>query len=151
EKIASDVITPEIDKVELDGKIKAIFASDEFKRDEKARNDEIAKRAALAIASIPQDHTVMNVSALGAALAGCLQPSRPDEVKIAAMKAIAAIGPKIRGATLDPLLIVLKDKNFSVDVREACCNAIGEVVKGQDLQGDGFKALEAAAGEDEDR
>ena len=151
EKIASDVITPEIDKALLDSKIKAIFAADEYKRDEKARNDEISKRAALAIASIPQDHTVINVAAFGQALAGCLTPSRPDEVKIAAMKAIAAIGPKVRGATENALLLVLKDKNLSVDVREAACNALGEAAKGAELQGDSFKTLEAAAGEDEDR
>jgi len=45
----------------------------------------------------------------------------------------------------------LKDKNFSVDVREAAATAIGEVAKGQELSGDGFKSLEAAVGEDEDR
>jgi HEAT repeat protein len=151
EKIASDVITPEIDKVQLDTKIKAIFAGDEYKRDEKARNDDVSKRAALAIAEIPQDHTVLAVQNLGPALAGCLNPSRPDDVKIAAMKAIAAVGPKLRGACLEALLGLIKDKNFSVDVREAACNAVGEVVKGQDFQGDGFKTLESAAGEDEDR
>jgi HEAT repeat protein len=151
QKIASDVITPEIDRVALDMKIKKIFEGDEYHRDEKARNDEISKRAALAIATIPQDHSVLNLPALGAPLAGCLAPSRPDDVKIAAMKAIAAIGPKIRGACLEPLLLVLKDKNLSVDVREAACNAIGEVVKGQEFSGDGFKTLGAAAGEDDDR
>jgi len=151
QKIASDVITPEIDKVTLDSKIKKIFEGDEYHRDEKARNDEISKRAALAVASIPQDHTVLNVPALGPALAGCLAASRPDDVKIAAMKAIAAIGVRVRGACLDPLLLVLKDKNFSVDVREAAATAIGEVAKGQELSGDGFKSLEAAVGEDEDR
>jgi len=46
---------------------------------------------------------------------------------------------------------VIKEKNYSVDVREAACTAAGECAKGAALQGDGFKTLEAAVGEDEDR
>lgn len=151
EKLAADVVTPEVDRVTLDGKIKKIFEAEEYKRDEKARNDDVAKRAALALAAIPQDHTVLDVAKAGPALANCLNPSRPDDVKIAAMKAIASIGPKVRGACLDSLLLVFKDKNLSVDVREAAANAIGEVVKGQALQGDGFKTLKEGFGEEEDR
>jgi CheY-like chemotaxis protein len=151
EKLAADVITPEIDRVGIDSKIKKIFEGEEYKRDEKARNDEISKRAALALAAVPQDHTVLQVERAGPALAGCLAPSRPDDVKVAAMKAIAAIGPKVRGACLDALTLVFKDKNNSVDVREAAAIAIGECVKGQAFSGDAFKALKAGCAEDEER
>ncbi len=151
EKLAIDVITPEIDRLTLDGRIKKIFEGEEYKRDEKARNDEIAKRAALALAAIPQDHTVLDVGKAAPALAAALQASRPDDVKIAAMKAIQSLGPKARQACLEPLTGLLKVETNSVDVREAAAQAIGECVKGQTVAGDTFKVLKEAFGDPEER
>ncbi|MBI3725158.1 hypothetical protein HY251_14590, partial [bacterium] len=153
EKLAVDVITPDIDRITIDGRIKKIFEGEEYKRDEKARNDDVAKRAALAIASIPQDHTVLDVGKVAPALASCLAASRPDDVKIAAMKAIQTLGPKARAACLDTLTNLLKTKTNSVDVREGAAQAIGECIKGQAVSGDTFQVLKEAFGEtpDEER
>jgi len=111
----------------------------------------VSKDAAAAIASI-RGATNFDLGVTSKPLAGCI--GRADEgVKIAAMKAIAAVGPKAKADCLDPLIQVFKAGESSVDVREAAANAIGECLKGSSLDksADVFKTLKAALNDPEER
>jgi CheY-like chemotaxis protein len=151
EKRAVDVITPDIDGAILNEKVKKVFSGPDYQADEKARNDQIAKDAAMAIASI-HGATVFDLGAVSKSLSGCLARA-DDSVRIAAMKAIAAAGPKAKNDCLEPLLTVFKTKENSVDVREAAAVAIGECMKGSplDAAADVFKTLKAATNEEDER
>src|SRR5262249_826173 len=128
---AVDVITPDTDGAILAEKIKKVFSGPDYQADEKARNDQIAKDAAMPMPAI-HGATLFDAAAVSKSLGGCL-PRADDSVRIAAMKAIAAAGPKAKNECLEPLLTVFKTKENSVDVREAAAVAIGECMKGSAL------------------
>ncbi|RMG15221.1 MAG: hypothetical protein D6731_08810 [Planctomycetota bacterium] len=150
---AIDVITPEIDKATLSDKLLQAFGSDAEQRDEKARSDKIAERAALAIASIQQGHTRFAVASAAAALAKNVRrdSGRPDAVRLACLKALQTVGPAAREAALSVLVSEFQDETNSIEVRRELARAMGEVSKGSPLPDEAFQLLKAAlASEDEE-
>lgn len=141
------VITPGVDKIVLRDKIKEIFSSDEAMRDEKARADKVAENAALAIASLQDKQTLYKLERANKSLINNCT-GRVDPVRIAAMKGLGAVGPKARTAALNTLVAVFKNKDNSTEVRVAAANAMGEVLRNQEVQGDAFQTLKAALAED---
>lgn len=141
------VITPGVDKIVLRDKITEIFSSDEAKRDEKARADKVAENAALAIASLQDKQTLFKLERANKSLINNCT-GRPNEVRIAAMKGLGAVGPKARTAALNTLVAVFKNKENATEVRVAAANAIGEVLRNQAVQGDAFQTLKASLTED---
>jgi len=150
---ALDVITPEIDRATLADTLDRAFSSPEDERDEKARSDAIAERAALAIAQLEPGHTVFDIAQAGPALAQNVKRAsgRPDRVRLACLQGISAVGPAARSVALDVLVTEFRDPINAVEVREALATAIGDVVQGQSLPGDTFQVLKAALGEDDER
>ncbi|HBP20142.1 MAG TPA: hypothetical protein DEA08_20425 [Planctomycetes bacterium] len=148
---ALDVVTPEVDKATLSDKLNRAFGSAEDQRDEKARSDKIAERAALAIASLSQGHTKYDINSAADALAKNVRrdTGRPDAVRLACLKALAAIGAPAKGAALEVLLREFRDDTNSIEVRRMLPVAIGELIKAQDVSGDTFQVLKNAL-KDED-
>jgi CheY-like chemotaxis protein/cell division septation protein DedD len=149
EETVVGVTTPGEDKIVLRDKVVAVFSSEEAQRDEKARADRIAEEAGLAIASLQNKPTLFKIeSCTEALLRNCT--NRPDKVRIAAMKGLAAIGGKARAQALPTLLQVFKSKEESAaEVRVAAADAIGECIKRSEAQGDVYQSLKAAAGEED--
>jgi HEAT repeat protein len=149
---ALDVITPDVDKATLSDKLTQAFGGDEDQRDEKARSDAIATRAALAIANLQRGHTVFDITQAATALAKNVRrdSGRPDSVRLACLKALESVGPAGRGAALDILVGEFQDETNSIEVRRALPLAIGEVAKGSAINGDTFDALKAALASDDE-
>jgi len=148
---AIDVITPNVDKATLSDKLNQAFGSSEDQEDEKNRSDKIAERAALAIASLDVDHTKFEITKAATALAKNIRrdTGRPDSVRLACLKALAAIGPAGKSASLEILLREFQDDTNSIEVRRAIPTAIGEVIKGQVVSGDTFQVLKNALKQDD--
>jgi CheY-like chemotaxis protein len=148
---ALDVLTPEVDKATLSDKLTKAFGSDEDKRDEKARSDAIAERAALAIAGLDKAHTVFDVTLAAEALAKNVRrdSGRTDAVRLACLKALETVGPAAKGAAESVLVSEFQDESNSIEVRRALPKALGEVVKGSAIDGDTFQALKAALSSDD--
>jgi CheY-like chemotaxis protein len=148
---AIDVITPNIDKATLSDKLNQAFGSAEDQEDEKNRSDKIAERAALAIASLDVDHTKFEITKASVALAKNVRrdTGRPDSVRLACLKALAAIGPAAKGAALEILLREFQDDTNSIEVRRGIPTAIGELIKGQAVSGDTFQVLKNALKQDD--
>ena len=146
QKRAIDVITPQIDKATLSAKLNTAFGSAEDQEDEKDRSDKIAERAALAIASLDVDHTKFQIVSAALALAKNVRrdTGRRDPVRLACLKALAAIGPTGKAAALEILLREFQDDTNSIEVRRAIPTAIGELIKGQAVSGETFQVLKNA-------
>ena len=143
---AIDVITPQIDKATLSDKLNQAFGSPEDQRDEKARSDKIAERAALAIASHSVKHTRFKIVTAAGALAKNVRrdTGRPDAVRLACLHGLAAVGPEGKGAALETLIREFQDDTNSIEVRRAIPLAVGELIKGAPVSGDTFQVLKNA-------
>ncbi|MGE0713211.1 MAG: HEAT repeat domain-containing protein [Planctomycetota bacterium] len=151
---ALDIVTPQIDKANLGEKLKKAFGSDEDQRDEKARSDKIAERAALAIASLRRGHTKFDITQAADALAKNVRKDagRPDAVRLACLQALAAIGAPAKAAALEILLKEFRDKDAnSLEVRRAIPVAVGELIKAQEVSGDTFQVLKNALKEEDEQ
>jgi HEAT repeat protein len=148
---ALDILEPEIDKATLADKLTRAFGSEEDQRDEKSRSDKICERAALAIAQLRPGHTKIAIAQAAAALAenARREAGRPDNVRVACLKGLSAVGAEGR-STLDVLTREFLDGTNSIEVRRAMATAMGDVSKGQAMPEDSFKALLAALA-DEDK
>ena len=149
---ALDVIEPSIDRATLADKLTKAFGNEADERDEKARSNKIAERAALAIASLDRHHTIFQIASAAQALAENVkrESGRPDPVRLACLKAISAIGPAASGACLNVLVSEFKDSVNAVEVRRALATAIGDCVAGQTISGDTFQVLKAALQEEDE-
>lgn len=142
------VVTPGIDKIVLRDKIQGVFDNDAARRDEKARADKVAEAAALSIASLKDKQTLFKTEESTEALIRNLT-ARPDFVRIASMKALAAVGTKAREQALSALVSVFLNKEENAtEVRVAAANAIGSLIRGQQVSGETFQALKAALAEE---
>jgi len=148
---AVDVLSPNIDKASLAGKLEAAFGDAADQRDEKARSDAIAHRAAQALASLDVRHTQFDVAAAAAALAKNVRrdAGRPDSVRLACVDALAAIGVAAKPAALEVLVREFRDDTNSVEVRRALPRAIGECIKGGPVSDDLFGVLKEALADDD--
>ncbi|MCO5169662.1 MAG: HEAT repeat domain-containing protein [Planctomycetes bacterium] len=147
---AVDVIDPDIDRATLADKLNRAFGSDADQRDEKARSNQICARAALAIARLKPGHTRIDIAQAARPLAENVKrdAGRPDDVRVACLEGLAAVGAAGRG-TLELLTREFTDSINSIEVRRALAKAMGEACKGQAMPEDTFKALlEACADED---
>lgn len=149
---ALDVLDPDIDKATLADKLTRAFGSEEDQRDEKSRSDKICARAALAIAGLRPGHTKIDIAQAANALAtnAKREAGRPDEVRVAVLKGLSAVGAPGKGE-LETLTREFTDSTNSIEVRRALATAMGDVCRGSAMPDDAFKALLAAlADEDEE-
>lgn len=149
---ALDVVDPDsIDKASLADKLGRAFSGDAEKRDEKARSDAIAEKAALAIAGLKRGHTPFDITTAAGALVGNVKrdAGRPDNVRIACLKAIGAVGPAASSG-IAVMTAEFNDTTNSVEVRRALAEAIGEAAKGQALPAEAFEALKGALASDDE-
>lgn len=149
---AIDVVDPDsVDKASLADKLGRAFSGDAEKRDEKARSDAIAEKAALAIASLKRGHTPFDVTQAANALVANVKrdAGRPDNVRIACLKAIGSVGPSA-GSGIPVMTAEFNDTTNSVEVRRALADAIGEAAKGQPLPAEAFEALKGALASDDE-
>lgn len=145
---ALDILDPQIDKASLADKLTRAFGNDADQRDEKSRSDKICERAALSIARLRVGHTQIDITQAAAPLGENVKrdAGRPDEVRVACLQALTAIGAPGRG-TLDVLVREFTDSTNSIEVRRALATAMGAVCKGQAMPDDAFKALLQATGD----
>jgi CheY-like chemotaxis protein len=148
---AVDVVTPDVDKATLNDKLLAAFGNEADQRDEKARSDKIAERAARAIAGIPTGHTTFEIASASAALVKNVRrdSGRPDSVRLACLAALEAIGPAAREVGIEILTNEFQDETNSIEVRRALPRAIGEILKGSEIPGETFQLLKAALGSED--
>ena len=143
---ALDIVPTSIDRATLADKLTKAFGNPADERDEKARSNAIAERAALAIAQLHRHHTQFQIAAAAPALAENVkrESGRPDNVRLACLKAISAIGAQASSACLTVLVTEFKDSVNPVEVRTALATAIGDCVASQPISGDVFQVLKAA-------
>ncbi|RME04344.1 MAG: hypothetical protein D6805_03380 [Planctomycetota bacterium] len=122
---SEDVISIEISSSVLAGKLQNLFQGPEYEEDIKARKTEVARKAAEALASIPEFGSYFKLDKALPALLSTFD-NQPDEVKIPAMEAIAHLGDS---RAKDKLVDYFKNRENSIASRVAACFALGEVLK----------------------